>query len=118
MSPSATLGWERRAAMTEPTAASHIGGTAIVVGASMAGLCAARVLADRFDSMLLLDRDTLPDGIAPRDRVPQGRQPHLLLVAGARLLEEWSPASSASYVRRAPSTSTSVPTSTGTKAVA
>jgi 2-polyprenyl-6-methoxyphenol hydroxylase-like FAD-dependent oxidoreductase len=77
--------------MTEPTAASHIGGTAIVVGASMAGLCAARVLADRFDSMLLLDRDTLPDGIAPRDRVPQGRQPHLLLVAGARLLEEWFP---------------------------
>ena len=48
--------------MTEPTAASHIGGTAIVVGASMAGLCAARVLADRFDSVLLLDRDTLPGG--------------------------------------------------------
>ncbi len=77
--------------MTEPTAASHIGGTAIVVGASMAGLCAARVLADRFDSVLLLDRDTLPGGAEPRDRVPQGRQPHLLLVAGARLLEEWFP---------------------------
>ena len=57
----------------------------------MAGLCAARVMAERFDQVLILDRDTLPDGAEPRARVPQARQPHLLLVAGARLLEGWFP---------------------------
>lgn len=68
-----------------------IGHTAVVVGASMAGLCAARVLSERFDHVLLVDRDILPDGAEPRARVPQGRHPHLLLVAGARLLERWFP---------------------------
>jgi 2-polyprenyl-6-methoxyphenol hydroxylase-like FAD-dependent oxidoreductase len=69
----------------------RVGTTAVVVGASMAGLCAARVLAERFDEVLVLDRDTLPDRAGPRARVPQDRQPHLLLVAGARLLEGWFP---------------------------
>ncbi|MBC3192208.1 FAD-dependent monooxygenase [Pseudonocardia sp. C8] len=70
---------------------ARIGGRAVVVGASMAGLCAARVLSERFDHVLLIDRDALPDGPVPRGRVPQGRHPHLLLVAGARLLERWFP---------------------------
>jgi flavin-dependent dehydrogenase len=68
-----------------------VGGTAIVLGASMAGLCAARVLADRFERVVVLERDTLPDGPHPRRLVPQGRHPHLLLVAGARLLDSWFP---------------------------
>lgn len=71
--------------------ARRIGGTAVVVGVSMAGLCAARVLSERFDEVVVLDRDTLPDGPEPRGQVPQGRHPHLLLVAGARLLEGWFP---------------------------
>lgn len=69
----------------------EMGRTAAVLGASMAGLCAARVLADRFDRVVLFERDTLPDGPQPRRLVPQGRHPHLLLVAGARLLETWFP---------------------------
>lgn len=68
-----------------------VGGTAIVLGASMAGLCAARVLADRFERVVVLERDTLPEGPNPRRLVPQGRHPHLLLVAGARLLDSWFP---------------------------
>jgi 2-polyprenyl-6-methoxyphenol hydroxylase-like FAD-dependent oxidoreductase len=68
-----------------------IGHNAVVVGASMAGLCAARVLSERFERVLLVDRDTLPDGAEPRARVPQGRHPHLLLTAGVRLLEGWFP---------------------------
>src|SRR5688500_4845910 len=66
---------------------SEAGSTAVVVGASMAGLCAARVLADRFGRVVVLDRDALPDGPEARGQVPQGRHPHLLLAAGARLLE-------------------------------
>jgi 2-polyprenyl-6-methoxyphenol hydroxylase-like FAD-dependent oxidoreductase len=67
------------------------GEQAVVIGASMAGLCAARVLADRFARVVVLDRDTLGDNPEPRRLVPQGRHPHLLLTAGARLLDEWFP---------------------------
>jgi 2-polyprenyl-6-methoxyphenol hydroxylase-like FAD-dependent oxidoreductase len=69
-----------------------IGDQAVVIGASMAGLCAARVLSDRFERVCVIDRDTFPTDVGvPRRRVPQGRHPHLLLVAGARLLERWFP---------------------------
>jgi 2-polyprenyl-6-methoxyphenol hydroxylase-like FAD-dependent oxidoreductase len=64
---------------------------AVVIGASMAGLCAARVLAERFDRVVVLDRDALGQDPRPRALVPQGRHPHLLLPAGARLLEGWFP---------------------------
>ena len=67
------------------------GEQAVVIGASMAGLCAARVLADRFTRVVVLDRDVLTDDPTPRRLVPQGRHPHLLLTAGARLLDEWFP---------------------------
>jgi 2-polyprenyl-6-methoxyphenol hydroxylase-like FAD-dependent oxidoreductase len=65
---------------------------AVVIGASMAGLCAARVLAERFRQVVIVDRDALGIHPAARQRVPQGRHPHLLLPAGARLLEAWFPA--------------------------
>lgn len=73
------------------TTPTRVGENAVVIGASIAGLCAARVLADRFDSVTVVDRDTLPDGPTWRRRVPQGRHPHLLLAFGARLLEGWFP---------------------------
>jgi 2-polyprenyl-6-methoxyphenol hydroxylase-like FAD-dependent oxidoreductase len=57
----------------------------------MAGLAAARVLADRFEEVTVLDRDELPDAPVPRAEVPQGRHPHLLLAAGAQLLDGWFP---------------------------
>src|SRR5215212_6046140 len=72
-------------------ASRRVGDTAVVVGASMAGLCAARVLSERFGQVLVLDRDDLPEAPEPRGQVPQGRHPHLLLVSGARLLEGWFP---------------------------
>ena len=83
---------------TPTTKTSLVGDRAIVVGASMAGLCAARALSPRFREVLVLDRDELPDGPTPRTRVPQGRQPHLLLNAGARVLEEWFPGMCAELV--------------------
>lgn len=66
-------------------------GTAVVIGASMAGLCAARVLSDRCEQVIVVDRDRLPAAAEWRSQVPQGRHPHLLLPAGARLLEAWFP---------------------------
>jgi len=76
---------------TTKTKKNPLGERAVVVGASMAGLCAARALSPRFGEVVVLDRDELPDAPVPRTRVPQGRQPHLLLTAGARALEEWFP---------------------------
>lgn len=66
-------------------------GTAIVVGGSMAGLLAARVLAEHFNKVLILDRDLFPDGPMPRKGVPQARHVHLLLVKGRRILEALFP---------------------------
>lgn len=65
--------------------------TAIVVGASMAGLLAARVLSEHFDRVTVVERDTLPDGPEIRSGVPQARHVHALLVQGQHLLEEFFP---------------------------
>ncbi len=64
---------------------------AIVIGGSMAGLVAGRVLADHFDSVTILERDRLSDGPESRKGVPQDKHPHILLVRGARILEEMFP---------------------------
>jgi 2-polyprenyl-6-methoxyphenol hydroxylase-like FAD-dependent oxidoreductase len=57
---------------------------AIVIGASIGGLCAARVLADSYDRVTVYERDDLPDGPANRAAVPQGRHVHLLMARGAQ----------------------------------
>ncbi|MGA9677880.1 MAG: 2-polyprenyl-6-methoxyphenol hydroxylase-like oxidoreductase [Mycobacterium sp.] len=61
---------------------------AVVLGASMAGLLAARVLADFYDSVTIVDRDVLPEEPVNRRGVPQGRHSHLLWGRGLRVLEE------------------------------
>ncbi|MDG5821503.1 NAD(P)/FAD-dependent oxidoreductase [Natronococcus sp. A-GB7] len=66
-------------------------GRAIVVGAGVAGLTAARVLADSFDSVTVIDRDPLPDEPVPRPGVPQATQIHILWEAGRSALEELFP---------------------------
>jgi 2-polyprenyl-6-methoxyphenol hydroxylase-like FAD-dependent oxidoreductase len=57
----------------------------------MGGLTAARVLADQFDIVTVLERDELPPGADPRRGVPQGRQAHALLAGGARAIAELFP---------------------------
>jgi 2-polyprenyl-6-methoxyphenol hydroxylase-like FAD-dependent oxidoreductase len=68
-----------------------MGQHAIVMGASMAGLLAARVLTDYFDRVTLIERDTLPDSPANRRGVPQGRHTHGLLASGRRILDHLFP---------------------------
>jgi flavin-dependent dehydrogenase len=72
-------------------AARRNGSRAVVMGASIAGLCAARVLAERFDSVCLVERDPLPPAPAPRRGTPQVRHAHALLVGGAQRFEAWFP---------------------------
>jgi flavin-dependent dehydrogenase len=58
-------------------------GTAIVVGAGIAGVIAARALADRFARVLVVDRDR---EVIPRPHVPQQPHTHVLGAHGYRLL--------------------------------
>ncbi|MFC3477302.1 NAD(P)/FAD-dependent oxidoreductase [Halobacterium litoreum] len=75
----------------DPDAAARVGDHAVVVGGSVAGLLAARVLADAFDRVTVVDRDAFPDDPVARDGVPQARQPHVLLEAGRATLEDLFP---------------------------
>jgi 2-polyprenyl-6-methoxyphenol hydroxylase-like FAD-dependent oxidoreductase len=67
------------------------GDHAVVVGASMAGLVTARVLADAFGTVTVIDRDQLPADPVERRGVPQALHPHALLEAGRATIEDLLP---------------------------
>jgi 2-polyprenyl-6-methoxyphenol hydroxylase-like FAD-dependent oxidoreductase len=64
---------------------------AVVLGAGMAGLLAARVLADHYDRVTVVERDRLPERSAQRRGVPQGRHVHGLLPSGSNVVGELFP---------------------------
>lgn len=64
---------------------------AVVIGASMAGLLAARALGDHFAQVTLLERDVFPEVGEHRKGVPQGRHTHALLATGQQVLEGFFP---------------------------
>ncbi len=68
--------------------ATRVGDHAVVVGGSIAGLLAARVLAETHARVTVVERDALPAEPAHRRGVPQARHVHGLLPMGHRLLEE------------------------------
>jgi 2-polyprenyl-6-methoxyphenol hydroxylase-like FAD-dependent oxidoreductase len=57
----------------------------------MAGLTAARVLADAYERVTVMERDALPEAAAHRRGVPQSRHAHGLLAGGRVALEELFP---------------------------
>jgi 2-polyprenyl-6-methoxyphenol hydroxylase-like FAD-dependent oxidoreductase len=75
----------------DPDGLSDVGENAIVLGGSVAGLCAARVLADGFDEVVVIERDPLPDDPVCRDGAPQTSHPHVLLEAGRATIEDLFP---------------------------
>jgi len=72
-------------------ASTLIGRQALVVGAGMAGLPAVRALADYFEQVVVLERDTLPLDASHRTGTPQARHTHALLGGGQRALGELFP---------------------------
>ncbi len=64
---------------------------AVVVGGSIGGMLAARVLSDHFDRITLIERDHLPEGTANRPGVPQARHLHFFLKRGLMAIEELFP---------------------------
>ncbi|MFY1593678.1 FAD-dependent oxidoreductase [Micromonospora sp. WMMD737] len=77
-------------AVRPPDQASPVIGRAVVVGGSVAGLLAARVLSDYAESVVIVDRDD-PDATGGRPGVPQGTQLHALLPGGFLQLERLFP---------------------------
>ena len=63
-----------------------IGRQALVVGAGLGGLTAARVLSDYVERVLVFERDALPTEADARAGIPQGRHVHVLLAGGLRAL--------------------------------
>ena len=66
-------------------------GHAIVIGGSMAGLTAARVLTDHFERVTIIERDRLPDTPDFRRGAPQARHAHTFPLRGQAILEQLFP---------------------------
>ena len=67
------------------------GDHAVVLGASMAGLLAARVLTETYPRVTVVDRDAMPAIGQHRRGVPQGPHLHVLHPRGAQVLDELFP---------------------------
>ena len=70
---------------------TRIGRQAVVVGAGMSGLTVARSLAERFEQVLVLERDSLPADATHRVGTPQAKHLHGLLGGGQRALADLFP---------------------------
>ena len=78
----------------ETTATSQqrfAGQHALVIGASIAGLLAARVLSDYFEQVTIVERDHLPETAQARKGVPQGRHSHVFLSKGEEIVNDLFP---------------------------
>jgi 2-polyprenyl-6-methoxyphenol hydroxylase-like FAD-dependent oxidoreductase len=70
---------------------SHQQSSAVVLGASMSGLLAARALSPHFRHVTLVERDRLTDGAELRKGVPQAGHAHGVLASGFRVMDEYFP---------------------------
>ncbi|MBP2479211.1 2-polyprenyl-6-methoxyphenol hydroxylase-like FAD-dependent oxidoreductase [Crossiella equi] len=75
----------------EATRRGHPWGHAVVIGAGIAGLVTARVLADHFGRVTVLEQDLVDGETEYRSGVPQARHPHALLARGGQILDELFP---------------------------
>jgi len=66
-------------------------GKAVVLGGSMAGMLAARVLSDHAESVVIVERDALPATAAPRPGTPHDGQLHTLMHGGRMQLRRLFP---------------------------
>ena len=69
----------------------RLGQQAIVIGGSIAGLTAARVLAAHFDRVIVLERDALEQRPAVHKSTPQGNHIHTLLLGGLQAMSSLYP---------------------------
>ncbi len=82
----------------------NLGRRAIVVGGSIGGLLAARVLSDFFDDVVVFEKDPPEESMEapfkPRKSVPQGHHLHILLSGGEAVLSRLFPGIDRELVKR------------------
>ena len=64
---------------------------AIVMGGSIAGYLAARVLSEHFKEVVVIEKDSYTDDNSIRSGIPQANHVHILLVRGREILEDFFP---------------------------
>jgi 2-polyprenyl-6-methoxyphenol hydroxylase-like FAD-dependent oxidoreductase len=69
----------------------RLAGSAVVLGGSMAGLLAARVLSGQYGSVTVLELDALAADAQPRKGVLQAAHVHGLLASGYRAMDRLFP---------------------------
>src|SRR5271170_5902744 len=69
----------------------YVGRQAVVIGAGMGGLSAARALAEHFEHVVVIENDALPTEAAPRPGTPQCKHVHGLLMGGLQALDSFFP---------------------------
>ena len=69
----------------------QLGAHAVVIGGSIAGLAAARILSEHFGKVTVIERDPAPQGPEARKGAPQMRHAHALLGAANFTLEKMYP---------------------------
>lgn len=67
------------------------GTEAIIIGSSIAGMWSARVLAEHFAQVTIIERDHLPTAPHSRSGVPQDKHVHVLLARGLQVAQELFP---------------------------
>src|SRR5687767_10306192 len=67
------------------------GKSALVIGGSLAGLLAARMLSDHFEQVTILERDLMPNIPEARKGQAQARHLHGLLVQGLKIITRYFP---------------------------
>ena len=80
-----------RAKNEAATPASTPSRHAVVLGGSLAGLLAARILAEQFDHVTLIERDAYKETTETRKGQPQANHVHGLLARGCQILEDLFP---------------------------
>src|SRR3954451_23013350 len=70
---------------------NRLGEHAVVLGGSVAGSLAARMLSPAYRTVTVIDRDDLSGPVEPRHAIPQGHHIHALLARGQQILEELFP---------------------------
>ncbi len=73
------------------TVQKNVGRHALVIGGSMSGLLAARVLSDYFEQVTIVDRDLFPTVPDHRKGVPQSHHAHALLASGQYIISQLFP---------------------------
>jgi 2-polyprenyl-6-methoxyphenol hydroxylase-like FAD-dependent oxidoreductase len=71
--------------------ANFIGKTAIVLGGSMTGVVAARILSAHFEEVVIIEKDKVNDQPESRKGQPQTRHLHALLAKGLEIFKAYFP---------------------------